>query len=204
MLINPYRFGGGVPASYAKWSLKGDATTLSNNDLTAARSGGGSTWNTVLADRDITEKSYWEMYVTWPATGERHVMGIANAAAPLSSASQRIGLSTPSTTWGAGVGGPNNITRFSGAFSNRADSATGVLVAYMFAFDPSTLSFWMGESTLGWWGSTPPAGSTYVMTAGIYRPALSLNSAFAESITANFGSDPFVGVVPTGFAAGIT
>lgn len=208
MIVMPAGVGlvkpaGGSAVTYAKWSLVGDGTTLSNGGLTAVRNGSGSTWNTVIADRDFTGKHYWECQVTWPATGERQRMGICGAGATLSAASDRIGQSVPATTWGAAVGGPNNITRSSGSFANRADSSTGVVETYMFAYDASSGAFWVGTIALGWFGSAPPGGSTYVLPAGTYRPALSLGSAYPESITANFGQSAFVGTVPTGFDAGL-
>lgn len=184
------------------WNPADTACTLSNGNLTAVRSGGGSNYNSVRANNSISGKRYWEGTTTWGGSGSRAGIGIATTAMVLNSATQYVGFNATD----CGCWGPNNQVFVSASatgrdFTNSPTTPTGT--TYKFAFDSTTGKLWIGTVALGWFTGDPETDTspTVTMGAGTYFPAFTGASGNSDSVTANFGATAFAGAVPSGYAA---
>src|SRR6218665_2456031 len=99
------------------WNPADTACTLSNGNLTAQRSGGGSNYNSGRATNSISGKRYLEVSVTWGGSGSRAGVGSARRGSGLvlNSGTDYVGQSAAS----CGCWGPNNQVFLSASAAGR-------------------------------------------------------------------------------------
>lgn len=189
------------PAALALNPLDKNGTiTLTNGDKTATKTSGGGAW---VSARSVTShdtgKYYYEAVMT-EFTGSFVAIGLANATALLT------------TFLGANV---NGLGLVSDGRLFRNGSNTSVLPAIaegsvvQLAVDLDANLLWLKDDAGLWNNSGTANPATGVgglilstgMNSGEIFAGVSLQLSPTDSITVNFGTDPFVYVPPSGFAA---
>jgi hypothetical protein len=186
--------------AFTAWN-PGDRTnvTLSGSNLTATGVAAGN--GGVRSVNGFTSGKYYFEYTCTTWAGLTMVLGVGNSSASLSSntANQSVFYA------GNGFIYINGAQQFPPA--GIAPSNGDVICI---ALDLTNKLIWFRQGAAGSWniamGGSPSAGTggldiSAITSPGIY--ALMAHNSQAPVITANFGDSAFVGIVPSGFIAGL-
>ena len=198
-------------AQMATWnpSDKAALISLSNSDLTAQKSSGGTGHTCVRATRPkSTGKKYFEVAMTGSTSGTRQVnVGLVEASFGLSGSSALPG----NTTTGGGVGYWPWLGDIRIASSSSAPASPGVVTGaatLRFAVDFDNDRFWASKVGNDWNGD--PAANPATNTGGVDISSVLSTEAYicvdvfsdtGESAVLNAGSSAFSGSIPSGFQA---
>lgn len=183
------------PSVMARWSStdKHADIALSGGDLTANKSAVHATnWACVRASQPVAAgRWYWETTIAFTGTAD-----------------VAIGLATSTASLGAVPGGDaasialrrDGSLRSAGAtLGSIGPMATGAVVQILLDYDAAALTVSVaGGSSARIDLPALLAGSALYPIAGMLRP-----SGATVSTTANFGTSPFLGIVPDGASAGL-
>lgn len=167
-------------------SDKNASITLSNGNLTAACSSGGS--GGVRSVVGVSSgKWYWELTVN--GSNAREIVGSADSAYPLANV---LGNSSNSYGYFAADGNKRN---------NSVSSAYGAtfgindVISVLLDMDVGSIIFWKNGTS---------QGTAYTIVSGTQYAAFSgATASFPEQVTANFGASAFVYTPPEGYYYGL-
>jgi hypothetical protein len=187
------------------WSVAG--ATYTNGNLSVSNSS-ANTANIRTTIGRTTGKYYFEITATaGDGTTDAGGLGLMEAVTP--NTTSWIGSQDSGISWGYGsCCAAEYWVTWTGVTVSASlpplASAVKAGIVYMFALDLTGHQFWAGYNGT-WFGSgNPSTGANPVATglSGTIYPGITLYDASIDAFTANFGQNPFVYPVPTGFDPG--